>query len=234
MSDRVPDQIEPIRRDVERLATELDVALARLEGLEGATEWKLRSRLMRLEAEYLLANRPAPEPTVRQRFLAGCRALLAFLADVLGKLAPVVTPVVIAVVGYQLTGTYAALLELRRVEVAEQQLTLETVKSLEQQFKEFAKENIGYDEARAIAERIVLFGPVAIAPLVAQLSGVTDAQEPRAKAIAHALKMTAISPTQLPRLCGVLRGATLPGRNAVLGSIGLRIAEDLMTTVSCE
>lgn len=233
MSSGAPSDVESIRTDIECLAKELDNALARFEGVEGALDWKLRSRLLRLEAEYLLANRPAPTLSAWQRVVAFIRATLSFLAELLGKLAPVATPLAVAIVGYFLTGTYAELLELRRVEVAEQQLDLSTIQAMDQAFEKFRERNIGTDEAKRIAVSIVRFGPRAISPLVAELSNVTASDEPRAIALQHALVLSALYPAQRDRLCSVLRQAMQTGKDGALGVEGVKIAQDVSENVKC-
>lgn len=179
-----------MRADVERLAAQLDAAIARLEGSDAATDWKLRARLLRLEAEYLTARQPKPAA----RPASWLRRVSGSLLEVLERLSPIATPIIIALFGILLTGTTQEFLDLRKVELAEQELDLATIQALDGHLTALRAENINRQTADQLASQIAYFGPRAIVPLVAELRTVKTEADPRALAIKSALQVSPCIP----------------------------------------
>jgi hypothetical protein len=232
-----PDAADRLRADVERLAGELDAALARLEDGEIGTEWRLRSRLLRLEAEYLLANRPeeeGPRPPAWKRAVLGLGAILSYLLDLLQKLSPIATPILLALFGILLTGTTKEFLEIRKVELAEQQLDLATIQALDDHLVDLRAEDINEVTADQIASRIAYFGPRALVPLVAELRSVATTSDPRAKAISGALEVSALYPGQRERLCALLAEAMSEDMKAVFSEAGREVATSVHSSIGCK
>ena len=227
MAEGDPDRAAALRAEVERLARELDGALATLDNLGGVAEWKLRSRLLRLEAEYLLANAPnQPKAGLRSR-------IEDFLARWIGILAPIATPVAVVLIGTHLTATYQEILELRKIEMAEQRLDFDTIQALDGHFETLRSEDIGLNEAGAVAARIARFGPRAIAPLVAELAYVRNKDSPRGQALRRALELMALDAVQRAQLCRILSAAIVKGETGPVGQVGLAIAKEVAATADC-
>ena len=237
MTDADPNSADRLRADIERLAGELDGAIAELEGSEVGAEWKLRSRLLRLEAEYLMANRPRqadPAKPLGKRILLVLWKAVSFLLDLLQRLSPVATPILIALFGILLTGTTQEFLEVRKVELAEQQLDLAAIQSLDTHIVTLRKPNIDADLANQTASRIAYFGPRAIVPLVSELRTIATTADPRATAIASALQVSALYPGQREKLCTVLGQATSGGISSVFSDAGQQIVKDVFSSVGCD
>ncbi|MDS9469214.1 hypothetical protein RGQ15_16760 [Paracoccus sp. MBLB3053] len=237
MSGDELDATDPLHAEVKRLADALDDALEKVEKSEEGADWKRRSRLLRLEAQYLLSNQPKPrtQPKSRgQRLWSGITGAFSALFGFLLRLAPVLPPLVVAAFGFMLTGTTREFLELRKVELEEQKLDLATIQAIDDHLEKLRASNIGQDEADQIASRIAYFGTRAIVPLVAELRTIRTEVDPRAKAIAGALEVSALYPGQRDRICAILKEAGSESMRGVLSEAGQKVGSQIFARIGCD
>lgn len=230
MGSMDPIAADVTRADVERLAAQLDAALARLGAGEAGADWRLRARLLRLEAEYLTAHQPVQAPSAppwHKRILGG-------LLDVLERLSPIATPIVIALFAFLLTGTTQEFLELRKVTLAEQELDLETTQAIGALLVEFRKQNINRDTAERLANQIAYFGHRTIVPLVSELRTARTTDDPQAKAIKGALQILALYPDPQSRLCTVLAEVSSGTSASAFSEPGRAVASEVLNAIACE
>jgi hypothetical protein len=222
--------VDAIRADVERLVGELGTALDELDSRDTASHWGLRARLLRLEAEKLLADRPEG-PLSRWEKVG---RVLSGLGDFLIKIVPVATPIVLALIAWWVTGTVEAALEVRKVEVAEQQLDLATIQAIEENLSGLRSETVTEQEAEKLAMLTAAFGPRAILPMVMELDLEEDRHRRRADALNHALRMMALHESNRERLCDILRGVNdLVESGYQFEADGKSLMEKLSADVGC-
>ena len=224
MSERMRTA-EEIRADVARLADELDRRLDEHEATAAADEWSRRARLLRLEAAYLL-SRDAPERDGQGR---SAGAVFRGLGEFLLKAAPVATSVWVALVAYFVNDKVEQALDVRRVEVAEAQLDLDTIKAIEAKLSQL-RDAGSAEEAEKVAMQIAAFGSGALLPLVMELDLDANLDEKRADALNHALRMMALVGYQRSRLCDTLGEAI---RIDVFQRDGKKMMAALSEDLSC-
>ncbi len=229
MPDHDPST-ERIRADIARLSDELARRLEEHEAAAGADDWTRRGRLLRLEAAYLLSSHAPPKPPAG----SGWRAALSSLGDFLLKAAPVATSIWVALVAYFVNDRVEHALDLRRVEIAEGQLDLQTIQAIEEKLEALRKVDIGPDEAEQLAMQIAAFGSRAMVPLVMQLDIDSTVEEKRARALGHALSMMALVDYQRDRLCDILQGALEIGaRGDLFRHDGKAMMSGLSEEIAC-
>jgi hypothetical protein len=224
MSDPGDDRI---RADIARLSDELARLLDEHERIAGADDWTRRARLLRLEAAWLLSSHaPPPKPAG-----GGWRASLGGFGDFLLKAAPVATSIWVALVAYFVNDKVQHALDIRRVELAEEQLDLATVQAIEAKLDALRTPDLGEEAAEKLAMQIAAFGSRAMVPLVMELDLDRRVEEKRARALGHALRMMALVDYQRERLCDILDKALEIGAN---GKLFRHDGKAMMTELSQE